>query len=199
MENRFEERYQTGHTPWDHGTPDDNLIKLMEQRPILKCNALDIGCGTGDNVIWLAQQQFEVTGCDISNTALVKAREKAALSEVDCSFILADFLTETIPGAPFGFIFDRGCLHSFTIAKERRQFAKNVVAHLEDGGLWLSLVGNADEQKREVGPPQLTATELTPAVEPYCEIISMTSGYFGSPQKKPPQAWICLMQKRTQS
>ena len=196
MENRFEERYKTGDTPWDYGEADVNLIDMVIQRPISKCKALDVGCGTGDNAIWLAQQHFEVTGCDISQTAIKKAKEKASTSNVNCSFKVADFLNDRVPGSPFGFVFDRGCLHSFDTDEERKQFAKNAASHLEEGGLWLTLAGNADEQGREVGPPQLTAEELVAAVEPYFEIISLAASHFGCNQLDPPKAWVCLMRKR---
>lgn len=196
MKNNFEERYRAGDTPWDHGMPDFNLIDTVIKRNISKCKALDIGCGTGDNAIWLAQQGFIVTGCDISETAIIKAQKKALTANVDCSFIVADFLNDKIPCLPFGFVFDRGCLHSFDTPEERRQFAENVCYHLEEGGLWLTLAGNADEGPRECGPPQLTAKDLVVAVEPSCEIISLTAGCFGSDQEDPPKAWICLMRKR---
>lgn len=196
MENRFEERYRTGDTPWDHGRPDINLMDMVVQRPILKCKALDVGCGTGDNVIWLAQQHFEVTGCDISRTAIEEARRKASLSNLESSFIVADFLNDRIPGSPFGFVFDRGCLHSFDTDEELSRFAENVASHLEIGGLWLTLAGNADEQERESGPPQLTAADLVATVEPYCEIITLAAGHFDSNHSDPAKAWICLMRKR---
>ena len=196
MENRFEERYKTGDTPWDHGMPDVNLIDMVMRRPILKYKTLDVGCGTGDNAIWLAQQDFVVTGCDISQTAIKEARERASAADVNCSFIVADFLSDRIPGSPFGFVFDRGCLHSFDTDKERGRFAENVSSHLEEVGLWLTLTGNADEGRREIGPPQLTARDLVLAVEPYFEIISLTASHFGSNQSDPPRAWVCLMRKR---
>ena len=94
METDFEERYRTGDTPWDHGMPDTNLLDLVTRRPIPTCKALDIGCGTGDNAIWLAQQHFAVTGCDLSHTAIGKATGKASTSNVDCSFVVADFLKD---------------------------------------------------------------------------------------------------------
>ncbi|MBN2291574.1 MAG: hypothetical protein JXM70_04060 [Pirellulales bacterium] len=43
---RFEERYQSGNTPWDHGQPDSNLMETVASRPIPPCKALDVGCGT---------------------------------------------------------------------------------------------------------------------------------------------------------
>ena len=193
----FEERYRTGNTPWDHGMPDFNLANLVHHQPIAACAALDIGCGTGDNSIWLAQQGFGVTGCDLSETAIVRAKEKASDAVADCSFRVADFLVDPIDEAPFGFVFDRGCLHCITDEADRRRFTENVAAHLSEDGLWLSLVGNADEPEREVGPPQLSATELVSVVESCFELLSLQTGHFGSDQEDPPQAWICLTRKRT--
>lgn len=197
MQNRFEERYKSGDTPWDHNAPDGNLIDVITHKPICGCKALEIGCGTGNNAIWLAQNNFDVTGCDIAETAIAAAKKKAAASTVDCTFCVADFLINPIPGQPFGFVFDRGCFHSLDTHRERAQFAVNVFSHLNAGGRWLTLVGNADDrQNRDVGPPRLTAEDLVSAVEPCFEIISLTTGHFGSNQVDPPSAWICLMQKR---
>lgn len=196
MENNFEKRYRKGDTPWDHGIPDINLIELLEKREIPKCKALDIGCGTGDNSIWLANQGFTVMGCDFSPTAIEKAREKVSGKNLKCEFVVADILHDRISGAPFGFIFDRGCLHSVGSHENRRLFVKNAAAHLEEGGIWLTLTGNADEPPREVGPPQLTAEELIASVELDFEILALTSGHFGSKQENPAWAWVCLMRKR---
>jgi SAM-dependent methyltransferase len=194
MENRFEERYRTGNLPWDHGRVDCNLVETVTHNGIKPCKVLDIGCGTGDNAIWLAQQGFEVVACDFSETAIRQAREKDTGD--GCRFLVADFLADEIPGAPFGLVFDRGCLHSVSVDGGRQAFAKHAAVLLEEGGLWLSLVGNADEPEREVGPPQLSATELVSIVEPGFEILSLVTGHFGSDQETPPRAWICLMRKR---
>ena len=77
VKKRFKKRYKTGDTPWDIGKPDFNLIEAVVKKSIKSCKALDIGCGTGDNSIWLAQKQFQVTGTDISEIAIEKAKEKA--------------------------------------------------------------------------------------------------------------------------
>lgn len=196
VEKRFKERYKTGDTPWDIGKPDFNLTETVTKKPIKSCKALDIGCGTGDNSVWLAQKHFQVTGTDISEIALEKAREKASKSDVKCTFLVVDFLRNQIESAPFGFVFDRGCFHSFDSDKERKRFAENVAAYLEKNGLWLSLIGNADERCQGPGPPQRTASDIVAAVEPYFEILSLNSSHFGSNRPNPPRCWVCLMQKR---
>jgi 2-polyprenyl-3-methyl-5-hydroxy-6-metoxy-1,4-benzoquinol methylase len=84
----------------------------VAQNAIRSCKALDVGCGTGDNSIWLAQNRFQVVGTDSSDIAIGKAKEKAENAGVECEFITADFFTTRIEAAPFGFVFDRGCFHS---------------------------------------------------------------------------------------
>jgi SAM-dependent methyltransferase len=195
-EERFKKRYESGDTPWDIGKPDTNLIQTVTTMSIEPCKALDIGCGTGDNSIWLAQKNFQVTGVDISDIAIQKAIDKASKADVECTFMVIDFLNNKIDGAPFGFVFDRGCFHSLTSDEERLRFAGNVAWHLEKDGRWLSLVGSADELRHGPGPPRRTARDIVNAVEPHFEILSLVSSHFGSNRPDPPKAWVCLMQKR---
>ncbi|MGB7911821.1 MAG: methyltransferase domain-containing protein, partial [Desulfobaccales bacterium] len=71
-EDHFQKRYESGDTPWDIGKPDFNLIQTVSTMAIEPCKALDIGCGTGDNSIWLSQKDFQVTGVDTSELAIQK-------------------------------------------------------------------------------------------------------------------------------
>jgi len=197
IESRYRERYKSGNTPWDIGRPDFNLIEVVTRTPIAGCRALDVGCGSGDNAIWLAENRFQVTGTDTSDVAIGKAREKAAGAGVQCDFKVVDFFAYSVEGPPFGLVFDRGCFHSFPAAKDRRGFAERVAAHLKDAGLWLMLAGNADEDRRGPGPPRRTAADIVEAVEPDFEILSLQSTRFGSNRPNPPRAWRCLMRKRS--
>ncbi len=195
-EEHFKKRYESGDTPWDIGKADFNLIQTVTTAAIEPCKALDIGCGTGDNSIWLSQKNFAVVGIDTSEIAIEKAREKASKAKAQCTFQVTDFLTNRIAGAPFGLAFDRGCFHTVNSDAERLSFAENVAAHLKEDGLWLSLVGSADEQRHGPGPPQRTAGDIVNAVESYFEILSLASSHFGSNRPNPPKAWVCLMRKR---
>lgn len=196
MKESFEERYQTGNIPWDHGMPDRNLIDCIEQYSIAPCRVLDIGCGTGENTVWLAREGFCAAGCDLSPTAIERAHGKAEAAGVECSFVVGDFLESHGGNESIDLAFDRGCLHCIDGETDRRRFAQNVADHLTLEGLWLSLIGNADEPERDVGPPQLSAAEVAAAVEPCFEILSLQSGHFCSDQDDPPRCWVCLMRKR---
>lgn len=164
-ENRFKERYKAGDTAWDIGKPDSNLIQTLITTPIKACKALEIGCGTGDTAIWLSQQNFHVLGIDTSEIAIEKVKEKASKANAKCAFLVDDILGSHVEGVPFRFAFDRGCFHTLGSHEERGRFAENVSGHLEKDGLWLSLVGNADEQRVGPGPPQRSARDIVNAVE----------------------------------
>ena len=195
-ETRFNLRYEEGNLPWDIARPDNNLINAVNKIPIAPCKVLDVGCGTGDNAIWLAKNGFNVTGTDTSEVAIRYASEKAVGNGVNCHFIKSDFLKDVLGPNSFGFVFDRGCFHSFDSDVERRRYAQNVANVIEEGGLWLSLIGSADDPPRDFGPPQRTAENIIKAVEPDFEILSLVSGNFDSNDPEHSRAWVCLMRWR---
>ena len=196
MAHEFEERYRTGETPWDIGKPDFNLIRIVTTTSIEPGRALEIGCGTGDNAIWLAQQKFDVLALDISGVAIEKAKVKAHQAGVACHFRVADILKTDLQETPFRFVFDRGCFHTMDSVEERAGFVKQVHRYLGESGLWLSLIGNADENRVGHGPPRRSAGAIVGAVEPYFEILSLVSSQFETTLPEPPRAWVCLVRKR---
>jgi SAM-dependent methyltransferase len=196
MIERFNERYATGNIPWNINRPDMNLKDAVMSRPIHSCKTLEIGCGTGDNAIWLASQGFKVTAIDGSQLAIQKAMQKAIQMGISCDFELRDFMSEANDESPFGFVFDRGCFHGFDNAEDRSTFAKKVFDNLEDEGLWLSLIGSTDCDREGTGPPRRSANDIVVATEPYFEILALYTSFFDSDQEEAARCWVCLMQKR---
>ena len=96
---------------WDIGRPADELRKLVKEGTVHQCSVVDLGCGSGTDAIFLAQQGFKVTGIDISPTALGLAEEKARKAGVSVRWMLADVTAPPNLG-PFDFIYDRGCYHN---------------------------------------------------------------------------------------
>src|SRR5579859_5833844 len=126
-------RYAAGELPWDTGIPDENLIEVAAH--IAPGRALEIGCGTGTNALWLEERGFDVLGVDVSPLAIETARKKAPRVR----FAVCDFLAQP-PAGEFDFVFDRGCFHIFDQIAERERFAAHVAALLAPGGRWLSLI-----------------------------------------------------------
>jgi SAM-dependent methyltransferase len=117
----FRVMYRLGFKPWDSGVSPPELKELIEgptaQR---RGRALDLGCGTGTNVIYMAQHGWEVTGIDFVPRALAMAKRKAAAAKVSARLIQGDVtrLADLGIGDGFALVFDLGCLHS--IPDDRR-------------------------------------------------------------------------------
>ncbi|HEX8953476.1 MAG TPA: methyltransferase domain-containing protein, partial [Polyangia bacterium] len=97
-------RYAEGDLPWDTGVPDGHLVATVGAGVITPGRALEVGCGTGTDVLWLAAQGFDVTGVDVSSLAIDKARAKAAAAGAAasrCRFDVLDFLVADPAGGPF--------------------------------------------------------------------------------------------------
>jgi SAM-dependent methyltransferase len=112
----FRLMYRFGFTPWDGHPIALNLQTLVGELPAGR--ALDLGCGTGDTSIYLAQHGWQVTGVDYVDQPLDAARAKAAASQVNVDFIKADVtkLSHEGVGSDFGLIVDNGCLHNLSDA-----------------------------------------------------------------------------------
>lgn len=200
----WEQLYQARFTPWDVKRPDSHLVAVVQKTPIRPCRALELGCGTGTNAIWLARQGFDVTAMDLSATALEQARTKEGAHA--CAFVLADFFDDPLPGTEFGFVFDLGCLHGFSNGEHRDMLARRIAHCLREGGFWLNISSSLDGQA--VCPSRLSAGQITAAVEPYFEILSLTATHLDNlsaedkqamglePDLPAPCAFCTLMRKR---
>ena len=196
-ENSWEQRYRTGDLPWDTGKPDKHLERIIEQYRVVPCPALEIGCGTGTNAVWLGQQGFDLTVVDVAPTAVEAARKAVEAAGLKARLEVADFLAgPVLPPGSVSFAFDRGCFHAFDYHRERAAFAGRVADALASGGLWLSLCGSTDEGSRQPGPPQRSALDIAAAVEARFEILLLEATRFEGKLEATPRAWACVMKKR---
>jgi len=195
--SQWDERYAAGDTPWDVGVPDEHLTGFWESLGPGRRRALEIGCGTGTNALWLAGRGCEVVAVDLSPLAVEQARAKAAPG-VPCTFRRLDFLEDAPPGGPFDLVFDRGCFHVFDEPGERRRFAERVASLLAPGGLWLSLIGSTEGPERQEGPPRRSARDVIEAIEPALEIVELRRIAFQSARPAPHAAlaWFSLARHR---
>jgi SAM-dependent methyltransferase len=111
--------YRVGFKPWDRGVIPRELASLVEGPQALSPgNALDIGCGTGTQAIYLAQHRWRVTGLDVVDRVLQSARRKAAAAGVSVTWRRGDAarLADVHPGQTFSLFFDQGCFHGLSDA-----------------------------------------------------------------------------------
>jgi SAM-dependent methyltransferase len=124
--------YRFGFTPWDGHPLAGSLRNLIEGNgaPALAAgSALELGCGTGDNAIYLAGHGWRVTAVDFVPRALDRARAKALAHNVDVRFEQADVtqLSSSGVGSDFALITDNGCLHAMSDS-DREAYVREVGA-----------------------------------------------------------------------
>lgn len=191
----WDENYAGGPLPWDTGVPDPLLVDAVGRLP--GGRALDIGCGTGTNAVFLASQGYAVVGVDFAPRALTLARTRASGAGVAVAFHAADVLVDPIAGGPFDLVFDRGCLHVFDDAGDRARFAERVAELLAPGGRWLCLAGSTEGPARGRGPPQRSAADLVSAIEPRLEILELRRASFDV-EGTAVAMWVCLAGQRAE-
>ena len=129
----FKTLYRFGFVPWDGNPLPKSLTDLVEgdghSSPLAPGRALDLGCGTGDNSIYLAKHGWQVTGIDFVAKAVDKARAKAAAGNVDVKIEQGDVtrLCEEDVGSNFALIVDNGCLHGLS-DEDRYDYVREVTA-----------------------------------------------------------------------
>jgi len=125
--------------PWDK-TQAHFLHNLIEEGGITGNSALDLGCGTGNNSIYLAQHGFQkVIGVDIAKKAIFYAQEKLNKKhgEEVCEFICRDTITWLTQNEDtFDFILDWAHIHCLPRG-EVEKYAQLVESHLNEKGFFL--------------------------------------------------------------
>src|SRR5580765_705569 len=192
----WNDRYRDGDLPWDTGRPSSELQRVVRQNAIPPCRALEIGCGTGTNSVWLAQQGFEVTGVDLAPLAVELAEKRARSAGIHARFAVADMLDLADLGGPFGFFFDRGCYHAVRRSAPDK-YAPAVARQLSSGARGLILAGNAREP-HDPGPPVVTEEQIRDELGLAFEILDLHEFRFDEVPGVPEQflGWSCLVEKR---
>lgn len=110
---------------WVFGTHDE-LTQLIESGRITPGRAIDLGCGTGREVILLTQHGFTATGVDISPTAISMARKAAAAAGVEARFLVGDLTNLPPIDGPFDLVVDYGALNDLN-QKQRDAYMAEVL------------------------------------------------------------------------
>jgi SAM-dependent methyltransferase len=127
--------YRHFHAPWDIGVRTE-LTEIVEAGRIQPCRAIDLGCGTGSNAIYLAKHGFDVTGVDFAPSAIDQARAKAAAAGVRVHFIVDDLTNLRRVAGSFEFLLDYGVLDDLT-RKDRDRYVRTVLRLSRPGSRYM--------------------------------------------------------------
>ena len=131
-------RYWLRRTPWDTGITPPEVVETVARRFPKGGRAIDIGCGAGTNVVYLAQHGFSVLGIDASRRAIALARRRAQQAGVSADLRVGDVtrLDRLPPAAVFDLALDIGCFHSLPGAS-RQAYAGGLGGRMTRGGIYL--------------------------------------------------------------
>ena len=166
----WEERYSSEEKVWS-GDPNPQLV--AEVARLTPGTALDVGCGEGGDVIWLAQQGWRVTGADFSATGLARAARHAAEAGVADRTDWWQVDARTFD--PAGRTFDLVASHFLhppggTMVEVTRRLAQAVApgGHLlVVGHAPMEMPGMSEEKRRAM----FLAADLLPAVPDDFEVL----------------------------
>ena len=130
---RYNLRY-LGQPPWDTGISPPELMAFLDTSP--PGRALDVGCGTGTNLVTMASYGWAVTGLEIAWLSVIKARGKLRQTGFKGQVQCRNVGSRLRFGDSFDLVLDIGCYHSLN-ATEREAYHHNLGRWLEPSGTYL--------------------------------------------------------------
>ena len=120
--------------PWDSGISPPELYEFINTHPAGK--AIDLGCGTGTNVITLAKAGWQVTGVDFASKAIRIAKQKLRQENLQADLRVGDVTKLKDDSDRYDLALDLGCFHSLT-QQGRQDYLAQLDRILAPDGFWL--------------------------------------------------------------
>lgn len=160
MADPFFDAAYRGRPPWDIGRPQPAFVELANAG-LIKGAVLDVGCGTGETTLEMAERGHEAWGIDISPNAIDQAKAKARLRglEDQTVFLVGNALEIEHLNRQFDTIIDCGLFHVFS-DPEREVYAQQLAQVLKQGGLLHILCFSDWEDASWGGPRRVSQAEI---------------------------------------
>jgi SAM-dependent methyltransferase len=162
--------YRLGTPRWDTGVPQPELQQLVRDRA--PGRALDLGCGTGADVVYLASHGWETTGVDFAPEAVAAAEKKAADAGVTAAFVLGDAsrLADAGVRGPFDLLLDIGCYHTIPASRRDAYVAGAAAAACPGADFYLAGIADPPRLWRLLGARGIGADEIRSRFRPYFRV-----------------------------
>ncbi|HJP90144.1 MAG TPA: class I SAM-dependent methyltransferase [Candidatus Limnocylindrales bacterium] len=195
----WDDAYRGGRVPWDIGRPQPAIVRVAGAGE-LTGHVLDVGCGSGEHALLASTMGLQVTGVDVSQVAIERARGKARQRGLIAEFLVGDVLDLSgVPrlDPPFDTVIDVGCFHTFANA-DRPLYARSLASVMEPGSV-LHLLCFSELTPGTDGPRRVTEGELRATFSGdwrvqrvIAESFSVASGWSGAE----PSAWLARIVRR---
>ena len=120
--------------PWDSGISPPELLEFIQTHPAGK--AIDLGCGTGTNVITLAKAGWQVTGVDFAPRAIRMAKNKAKREKISADLRIGDATRLDNITERYDLALDIGCFHTLS-QTGKLDYLNQLDRILTPNGFWL--------------------------------------------------------------
>lgn len=173
--------------PWDTGISPPELLEFIETHQ--PGRAIDIGCGTGTNIVTLARAGWQVTGVDFAPRAIALAKRKLSAARLQADLHVKDATRLSGISGPFDLAFDLGCFHG--IPQNLQPLYLDRLEHmLAPNGFWL-LYGFLKPDTAPSGPGLAEAE-----IDVICSRLTLISRHDGiDTTRGRSSAWLLLQNK----
>ena len=182
---QFNLRY-FGSPPWDSGITPPEVFEFIKTHPAGR--ALDIGCGTGTNVITLAKTGWQMTGFDFAPRAIQIAKRKIKKASIQAELFTDDATRMKNIRGKFDLALDIGCFHNL---ENKADYLTQLDRILAPGGFWLMYGFCA--QTADPSTPGIADSDLSRISAQGFTLLTQRNGFDG---RERPSAWF-LYQKVT--
>ncbi|MBI4834396.1 MAG: class I SAM-dependent methyltransferase [Planctomycetes bacterium] len=141
-ESVYRKHKATGKDGWDADPVStketlDTMEKALKSGYLpKKGRMIELGCGAGNVALWLADKGYEISGVEISSTAVEWAKEKAKAKNIKADFRVGNVVDlKDYKDNTFDFVLDGHCLHCI-IGDDRKQFLKNALRIIKPKGVF---------------------------------------------------------------
>ena len=190
----WESRYLSANAPWDLGEPTPPLVSFLQQAIAPKSGKIIVlGCGQGQDAVFLAQQGLTVTAVDFAPSAVQATQNLAASKEVTLTVMEQDiFSLKENHKNQFDYLFEHTCFCA--IAPECRQdYVELAATLLKPNG---ALYGIFFTHNRDGGPPWATTiAEVKELFSPYFDIEDLSLISNSIPRRQGFEHWGSLRRK----
>jgi SAM-dependent methyltransferase len=176
--------------PWDTGISPPELMDFIHSHPAGR--ALDLGCGTGTNVITLARHGWQASGVDFARQAIRIARDKARRARVQVDLRVEDVTRLATLSGPFDLILDIGCFHSLP-GEFRQAYLNNIQRFLSPEGTYLLYL--FFKLRSDEAGPGVTEGD----VENLSTLFHLVSRQDGTNRGERPSAWLTFQKPKPRS
>jgi cyclopropane fatty-acyl-phospholipid synthase-like methyltransferase len=177
-------------TPWDTGITPPEIVAVIESGKVPVGRALDLGCGTGTNAIYLAQHGFTVTAIDVSRRAIAQAKRKTRSAQLNDRVSVergdVTLMRRWVVAQSIDFACDIGCFHNLG-DEARRRYVSALTGVLKPGAIYMLYAFEPQPDRAGV-----TLDEIAALFDPAYRLDGMRRG---SDRNGRGSAWYTLIKR----